>query len=362
LTQQLDEIAREIAQGRSPLPITVRQLLQWFGHQRRGNWVVQEIRNSLENTNLVTEPDFETAWLDAEITFHARPVRTKKKPATEAVADPSADAVGAPTESILSWVARDPTYRLSKLPAANQTIVSIKPSGTLAEAATILMARNFSQLPVMTNERDVKGMLTWKTIGAHLAFNGTSAAATAQELMEAHHEISAQRSLFDAIDTIVTHQYVLVRGEDRRVTGIITASDLSLQFRTLAEPFLLLSEIENMVRSLISTHFPPSQLAEARDPAATGREVASVSDLTFGEYVRLLDHPERWSKLKLSVDRTTFCVDLDRMRRIRNDVMHFDPDGVPADDLERLREFTNFLKELQAITAKRKTPMAGSTN
>ena len=358
MTNPLDEIAREVAEGRTVQPITVRQLLRWFGHQRRGYWVVEEIREALEHAKLMTKPDFESAWLDAEISFHQRPVRARKKAAAETPEVPAEAPLAAleipSNESILTWVARDPTYRLSKLPAANQTIVSIRPEGTLGEAATLLLSRNFSQLPVMTTERDVKGMVTWKTLGAHLALNGANAASTAQELMEPHHEISAQRSLFDAIETIVTHQYVLVRGDDRKITGIITASDLSLQFRSLAEPFLLLSEIENMVRSLISAHFSKADLVEARDPAAKAREVESASDLTFGEYVRLLEHPDRWSRLQLTVDRATFCLDLDRMRRIRNDVMHFDPDGVPNDDLERLREFTNFLKELQAITAKRR--------
>jgi len=46
--------------------------------------------------------------------------------------------------------------------------------------------------------------------------------------------------------------YVLVRDQrDRRITGIVTASDLSLQFQALAEPFLLLREIELHVRQLL---------------------------------------------------------------------------------------------------------------
>jgi hypothetical protein len=40
---------------------------------------------------------------------------------------------------------------------------------------------------------------------------------------------------------------------------------------------------------------------------------------------------------------------LDQVRDIRNDVMHFDPDGIPPDDLERLREFARFLQRLQSI-------------
>jgi len=42
----------------------------------------------------------------------------------------------------------------------------------------------------------------------------------------------------------VTHEYVLIRAADRRICGIVTTSDLGLQFLQLGEPFLLLGEIE----------------------------------------------------------------------------------------------------------------------
>ncbi len=67
--------------------------------------------------------------------------------------------------------------------------------------------------------------------------------------------------------------------------------------------------------------------------------------------MRLLENPKRWDRLKLAVDRVLFCKDLDRVRRIRNDVVHFDPDGITTEDLDMLRDFTRFLKQLEAIRA-----------
>jgi hypothetical protein len=79
--------------------------------------------------------------------------------------------------------------------------------------------------------------------------------------------------------------------------------------------------------------------------------VEAISDLSFGEYLRLLEKDDRWAKLGLSLDRKTFCNNLDEVRKIRNDVMHFDPDGVPTSDLEKLRDFARFLQRLQTIKA-----------
>ncbi len=41
--------------------------------------------------------------------------------------------------------------------------------------------------------------------------------------------------------------------------------------------------------------------------------------------------------------------DLDRVREIRNDVMHFDPDPLPDSDLAALRRFVKFLQALQSL-------------
>lgn len=157
--------------------------------------------------------------------------------------------------------------------------------------------------------------------------------------MDHAQEIRADASMFQAIPIIVQHQYVLVRTTDNRISGIVTSSDLSLQFQLLAEPFLMLSEIENHIRRLIGSKFSQPELVQARDPGATDRKVNRVEDLAFGEYLRLLENPERWAKLDLVIDRATFCKQLDRVREIRNEVMHFDPDGASPTDRETLREF-----------------------
>ena len=156
-------------------------------------------------------------------------------------------------------------------------------------------------------------------------------------------------SLFSAISVIAENQYVLIRGRDQRIAGIVTASDLNLQFRQPAEPFLLLGEIENHVRRIISAHFKGETLEAIKDPSDPDREINGVEDLTFGEYVRLLENPERWAQMGIAVDRKEFVNMLESVRKIRNDVMHFDPDGIPDLDLRTLRECAQFFQRLQII-------------
>lgn len=348
--ERIQDFAQQLREGKSVPPFTVREFLSWFGAQRRGYWIVTSIREALGNAGVQTEPDFESAYINSPITFTLAPKASLEGEEPEKAPEPSPPTpipISASSAPAAPPSYADPTHRISKLAAANSPPICVSPDGSLQEAVTIMMVNDFSQVPVMVGERDVKGVVSWTSIGARLALGKNG--RFARELMDPHQEIRADASMFQAISIIVAYQYVLIRGSDNRITGVVTASDLSLQFQQLAEPFLLLGEIENHVRRLIGDKFTTDELASARDPGDSERQINGVVDLTFGEYIRLLENPQRWGKVNLAIDRATFCKQLDRVRQIRNDVMHFDPDGLPPDDLERLRDFASFLQRLQGI-------------
>jgi CBS domain-containing protein len=347
---RLSDIAAKLSADETVPPITVRAFLTWFwGSQRRGRFIVSYIRDRLAETDLTTVPDFESTYLDAEMTFALVSKQETVSPAYSVDVSETIAVTDHMEVKVSPAFFGDPTYRISKLAAANRRPVSVKPDSSLAEAITLMMANDFSQLPVMVNERDVKGTVSWKSIGTRLALG--QAPKYAREAMDPQAEISAEASLFTAIPVIVEHEYALVRGADKRVVGVITTSDLSLQFLQLSEPFLLLGEIENHVRKIIGARFTTQQLAAVKDPEDSGRPVESVSDLTFGEYKRLLEDPARWCTLNLELDRSVFIQLLDKVRETRNDVMHFDPDGIEDEALVVLREFAKFLRTLQTVGA-----------
>ena len=47
----------------------------------------------------------------------------------------------------------------------------------------------------------------------------------------------------------------------------------------------------------------------------------------------------------MNIYHTALTKRLDEVRRIRNDVMHFDPDGIAEKDLDTLRRFDQFLND-----------------
>lgn len=332
--EKLSSIKTQLSNGVVPSRETVRSLLLWFDAERRGYDVIRRVQNALKRHGLTTTPDFVYTWLDGPIAFVAT---TDEGNGTAAAAVASGTA------------ATDPIFRINRLEAANKKPISVKPDATLQQAITIMLTNDYSQLPVMTGPRELKGIVSWKTIGIRLALKRPC--TSVRDAMEPPQVVAVDVSLFDAIHRIASHDYVLVQANDKTYTGIVTASDLNFQFQALAEPFLLVGEIENGLRQILHQKFNLKELEEAKSPGDSGRSIESPSDLTLGEFVRLVEPEKRWKKLKIEICRVEFLHRLNRVREVRNDIMHFDPDGLNPDDLVFLREFAQFLKRLRDVGA-----------
>ncbi len=311
----------ESGAANSPDRVTVKELLRRFGTTRRGRYINNYIRNRMEELQLRTVPDFEQVYIDSTISIEL---------ASGAVDIPSPD---------------DPTHRIGLLDAANRKPVSVNPTDRLEVATTIMLLNDFSQLPVMPNERDVKGVISWKSIGVSASVGGPR--EDVRHCMDSSvREISIDSPLVDANEDIAKHGYILVRGEDRTITGIVTASDLADQFKQIAEPFLIVGEIEGHLRMLIHRKFTVDEMTKASSSSAGEQPIGGSADLTLGAYCRLLEPPEHWERLGLHIDRKSFVKRLDYIREIRNDVMHFNPDGLAHEDLMKLRNFAGVFRDL----------------
>lgn len=332
--EQLERINQQLIRDELPERVSVRTLLTWFHAKRRGFYIVYDIRSALNRHDLITDPDFNAVYIDALVRFKRKPEVSNVSPVVVDEAEPTVRAA-------------DPSNRIGKLVAANNPPTPVNSNAPLNEAVTLMLLNRYSQLPVMQGERDVKGIVSWQSMAKRLSLG--KACTSVKDCMEPAHIIRSDFGLFEAIPGIVEHGYALVRGDDLEISGIVTTSDLAVQLQELGEPFLVLGEIENAVRGMIGERFTRDELLEARDPGDDRRVVNSAADLTFGEYIRLIEKPERWDKLEVPIDRQVFIRELELVRRIRNDVMHFDPDGIPDEDLATLRSFVVLTKNLREL-------------
>ncbi len=329
---RLSEIATvmkgAVENGAVPTPekLTIREFLGWYDYARRGGSIVNRIRNDLDKLELRTNPDFEVEWIDSIISIELHP-----------------DASG----SSASGEPIDPTHRIGSLEAANRKPMSVNPNDPLSKATTRMQLHDYSRLPVMTNERTVKGIVSWQSIGTHLSLGRKC--EEVQDCQEPAREIPSSTPLFNAIGDIVKYGYVLVRDEKNVITGIVTAGDISNQFMQLAGPFLLIGEIEGYLRHLIHGKF---KIEEMRDASAEGQqEINGIADMTLGGYCWLLSKKDHWDRLNLNIDRKEFIKHLNDVTKIRNDVMHFDPDGLSPEHIKKLQDVAQFLASLAHMGA-----------
>jgi CBS domain-containing protein len=290
IPQELREVADKLSRGEALPPITVRELLRYFGARRRGFYIVLWIQEVLESLALRTEPDFRDLWIDGEIKLVK--ASTAESAGVESGAEPGGDSAVAASDSGGAGAGQgppngsppepdrplgpDPTLRVETLDAANRGVLSVKPDEPISLAITRMLVNNYSQLPVMPNPRTAKGIVSWATIGPGISMNNQGAAV--RHHMQKASIVDYDDTFLDVLPTIIDKGYVLVRGRDGSITGIVTASDVSVEFQKRAEPFLLLSEIEQHIRNLIEGKLSTEELRSVKNPADTSR--VSMSFLT----------------------------------------------------------------------------------
>lgn len=345
---ELDEVIATLAAGKTATPVTIRTFLSWFGAKRRTSANVAYIDSIILAAGIRTVPEYTNIWVDTPITFeliseHPHPQPDQNEQEGHAITQ--TEGLAAEDDDTAS----DPTFRIGHIKSANTPPVSVKPNASLLEATTLMLSRNYSQLPVMTSDREVKGVISWESIGSRSATGASG--PDVQAYMDDHREISAATSLFTAIRTIVEYNYVLVRGTDRKISGIVTSSDIALQFESISTPFLLMAEIENSIRTLITAKLSIADVKRSCQEEFLPRNFSRMSELTFGNYVRILENSDNWKKLGIQLDRATFCAELSEVNEIRNDVMHFDPDPLTEEGLTKLRNMSKLLDLLRNLGA-----------
>lgn len=297
---------------------TPRELIGTFLWARRTSNCRAQIDAYLTKNNLEVEPGYIDVWVDSEIT-----IKHKAKATTKLV---------------------DPVKKVMLLDAANKIPMTIKAESSLKEAISKMVFHNYSQLPVMSGERDIKGFISWETIGSALA-SGVNSDVVKDYINKDIKIIPHDTPLLNAIKTVYNNGFVVVKAQDGKICGIVTTTDISSQFLKMTEPFLLLEQIENYIRRILNKRVLQEELKKlCKDDDK--RIVGSIDDLNFGEYIRLIQNPKIWEKLELSVDKSFFVGKLDSIREIRNDIMHFDPDGISPEQLEELHSMSHLLSTI----------------
>ncbi|GAA1645472.1 hypothetical protein GCM10009828_088070 [Actinoplanes couchii] len=329
--------------------LSVREFIGLWGARGRDARLIEIIETDLSNHGLVTTPDFRLVTLEEQVTVE---VSVAAAPSPQATAEP--DIVGGPlretpeTTEIIeatepSKMRQRPERGLvvGNLPSASLGVESVKPAATIEQAITTMLLHDYSQLAVMSGQRNLSGAVTWKSIAKarHQKRDAPLSAAVIPP-----EEVSYADDLIDVLPKITAHDFVFVRGPHNAISGIVTASDVVQIYGMMTSPFFIIGEIDQTLRWIIEESIDIERVQTLCDADGT-RQIDGFSRLTMGDYQRVLENPDAWAALGWPLDRKVFSQQLRIICEIRNNIMHFNGDPLPHETVTMLKNFLSLLRE-----------------
>lgn len=330
---QLENLFVEINKSNKPKEIPTRRITELYGVSRRGWKVVERVNSWLEKHELIMEPNFEIANFYGYVKISPKPKigiknKLKKPKYTDVI----------PRLGIIK------SSELENNEKSKHELVSVSKEESINKATSLMLLNNYSQLPILSSKREVYGIISWKSIGKALSLG-----KKCKKVIDCYEPVEILKydaPLFDAVKIILNKEVVLVKNLKNEISGIVTSADIAEQFLILSEPFLLVEQIENFIRILLNEKLTYDDISKVLDLEKYEKEINHISDLTFGHYVRIIENETLFSKLGINVNRIILLKKLVEVNKIRNEIMHFNPEAMEESDLIILRKTQSFLQQI----------------
>lgn len=348
----LQAMAGKVKRGGCP-PLTVRDLIAMFGAQKRRFNLVGKVKKALKKLDLATSPDFSTVSLSEPV----RLIKRVKK--QQAVFDELRDPMlcFGMLECVeqqrkirrLRAIDQAPEMRSSSAPLPEW---SIGPQETVERAIILLSKPGVDFVPVFNDPKNVLGVLSWDDFGIKSLLDRNSRFIKCRDLMKAPVVVSESDSVYDRKDEIVANGYVIVKNQEGIAYAVVRAADLAAELLRLTESFLLLQEIESVIRNILDIlNLNQVEFDGCLPPDRRNRQLTS-DDLEFSQYVAFFSSEvvvRKLAKYKISGHLVESIRNhLGGIREIRNGVVHFHPDENSDSDKKELKGTRDFLLRIYA--------------
>lgn len=224
---------------------------------------------------------------------------------------------------------------LARLMAGRKPLVCTTPETPLREALRTMVENRFGQLPVLDEHGCLLGMLSQQSILR--AYYHTEGEVDLLELpvlncMAAATTLAMEDDLFKAANILAqSGEYAPVVVVDNKPVGLLTGKDMTHFFRSLFEGIILIERIETRLREYADAAFPdPEAMNEAakrvfglgpKDPEYAAR---NPKRFTFGDRIVFMCDDDIWPVFAPALGSIEMFMQLmDRVRRVRNALMHF---------------------------------------
>lgn len=239
----------------------------------------------------------------------------------------------------------------------NQQVICIPSSTAVSDAVRMLINANFSQVPVLDQNKRIVGVFSYRSLGERVYELQDKIALSTLPVSECL-EPAKFLGPDDYIDTsnvvdFYEDDYVIV-GTPDNVSGILSVADVFIRLNDFAEAFVLLHETELGLRRLIEHNLGPEGVSAALEAVNTrnlqqgmhGRPLMTIEDCEFHHYIDLVTSKSNWPVFEKSFPTATRELinrELLLVNNIRNDVVHFRRQITRADTVV-LKRFRDRLK------------------
>ncbi|MBI2857299.1 MAG: hypothetical protein HYX95_03165 [Chloroflexi bacterium] len=189
----------------------------------------------------------------------------------------------------------------------------------------------------------VKGTITYQSIAEALIRGPVNTVNECLDKTTPH--VLMDDNIDNVINNLANSDVVLVNGQDKRLSGIVTAWDLTIEFAELVGPFKWIGEIESRVRECVRAKLEASAIALFLGGATEATLKNDPEMLTLGDLVRIVQNPDNWEKLGLPADRQEFSDVLNDVREYRNRLMHF-RDPLNEKEKKQLQNYCEMVQKL----------------
>jgi CBS domain-containing protein len=215
-----------------------------------------------------------------------------------------------------------------------QEVISVSKEDSVLKALTLMNEHDFSQLPVIDENRRALGMVTYESILKGIRnFKLKLEELKVRNVMTQSYSFYLEDTLSELLERLKSVNAVLIRRRDNTVAGILTTFDTTEYFRRYAEDLMVVEDIEGMMKDLIHLAYSieadnndSEQLSQAIMKHTKYKKGKPFNKLSFGDYVEIVLAEDTWPFMKTIFDMPSAEAVrnlLDEVRQTRNDLAHF---------------------------------------
>ena len=321
--QEKQEWGATIQKSSNGVQMTKHELYRKLGYGRRTQRTIGDVNAFLNENDLLTTPADHGHGCDKEF------IKIMPKPLATCAPNPH------------------PVKTVGILPSASKSPISVLQTDQLSRAITYMQKNNFSQLPVEDGHKKLLGYISWRTIlMAHM--HGTTSSIVSDYMEKDCPIVSNSQLLLDAFNIVSERDFAIVLNDSKLVCGIVTLDDISDQCLLWTRAYILLLDIESQIRLILNERILKEKMQEVCIDKDAKHKPETLDELCIGDYVAIFANDDNWQRLKLqNVDKTIFLSSLNKIREIRNKVMHFRDSGICDEEETELVNFVNYLNEIR---------------